>query len=236
MKAADIMDAPGPSVSPETAVVEAVRKMLEHKVSGLPVVDEEGRLVGMITEGDLLRRSELGTERKITGFAAVQAGAQKLAEEFVRAHAQKIGDVMTREPVSVDEETAIAAIVALIEDRHLHLIPVVRKGALIGMIGRPCLLRALIQRAEAQADTPTDDESIRTALIAVYDREAWAPLSQVDVIVRNGNVELRGNVTDPTKRKALVVAAQAIAGVKSVTDHLSPKSRGNTKTRDSDGE
>jgi CBS domain-containing protein len=229
MKATDIMDAPGPSVSPDTPIVEAVRKMLEHKVSGLPVVDEEGRLVGMITEGDLLRRSELGTERKLTGFAAVQAGAQKLAEEFVRAHAQTIGDVMTREPVAIEEETAIAAVVALIEEKHLHLIPVVRRGSLIGMIGRPCLLRALIERAEAQVEKPTDDESIRTALLALYDREAWAPLSQVDVIVRNGNVELRGNVTDPTKRKALVVAAQAIAGVKSVKDHLSPHSRGKAK-------
>lgn len=229
MKATDIMDAPGPSVSPDTPIVEAVRKMLEHKVSGLPVVDEEGRLVGMITEGDLLRRSELGTERKLTGFAAVQAGAQKLAEEFVRAHAQTIGDVMTREPVAIEEETAIAAVVALIEEKHLHLIPVVRRGSLIGMIGRPCLLRALIERAEAQVEKPTDDESIRTALLALYDREAWAPLSQVDVIVRNGNVELRGNVTDPTKRKALVVAAQAIAGVKSVKDHLSPQSRGKAK-------
>jgi len=229
MKAADIMDAPGPSVTPETPVVEAVRKMLEHKVSGLPVVDEEGRLVGMITEGDLIRRSELGTERKITGFAAVQAGTQKLAEEFVRAHAQKIGDVMTRDPMSVDEETRIAAIVSLIEDRHVHLIPVVRKGALIGMIGRPCLLRALIEASEAQVEKPKDDESIRNALIAVYDREVWAPLSQVDVIVRNGIVELSGNVTDPTKRKALVVAAQAIPGVKAVKDHLAPKSRGKAK-------
>ena len=229
MKAADIMDAPGPSVSPETHVVEAVRKMLEHKVSGLPVVDEEGRLVGMITEGDLLRRSELGTERKVTGFAAVQAGAQKLAEEFVRAHAQTIGDIMTKEPMSVDEETRITAIVTLIEERHVHLIPVVRNGALIGMIGRPCLLRALIEAAEAQVEKPTDDESIRTALLALYDRESWAPLSQVDVIVRDGNVELRGNVLDPTKRKALVVAAQAIPGVKSVKDHLGQKTRGKAK-------
>jgi CBS domain-containing protein len=229
MRAADIMDAPGPSVTPDTPVVEAVRKMLEFKVSGLPVVDQEGRLVGMITEGDLLRRSELGTERKITGFAAVQAGAQKLAEEFVRAHAQTIGDVMTREPMSVDEDTRITAIVSLIEERHVHLVPVVRKGALVGMIGRPCLLRALIERSEAQVEKPADDESIRNQLIAIYDREAWAPLSQVDVVVRDGKVELRGNVTDPTKRKALVVAAQAIPGVKSVTDHLAPKSRGKAK-------
>lgn len=229
MRAADIMDAPGPSVTPETPVVEAVRKMLEHRVSGLPVIDEEGRLVGMITEGDLLRRSELGTERKITGFAAVQAGAEKLAREFVRAHAQKIGDVMTREPVSVDEEARIATIVTLIEDRRLHLIPVVRKGALIGIIGRPCLLRALIEAADARVEKSTDDESIRTALLALYDREAWAPLSQVDVIVRDGTVELRGNVTDPTKRKALVVAAQAIPGVKAVKDHLVPKTHGKAK-------
>jgi CBS domain-containing protein len=229
MKAADIMDAPGPSITPETPVVEAVRKMLEHKVSGLPVVDAEGRLVGMITEGDLLRRSELGTERKITGFAAVQAGTQKLAEEFVRAHAQTIGDVMTKDPLSVDEETRIVAIVTMIEERHVHLIPVVRKGALIGMIGRPCLLRALIERAEAPDERPRDDESIRTALLALYDREAWAPLSQVDVVVRDGNVELRGNVSDPTKRKALVVAARAIPGVKSVKDHLAPKARGKAK-------
>ena len=229
MRAADIMDAPGPSVTPETPVVEAVRKMLEHKVSGLPVVDEDGRLVGMITEGDLLRRSELGTERKLTGFAAIKAGTQKLAEEFVRAHAQKVGDVMTKGPMAVDEEARIATIVTLIEDRRLHLIPVVRKGALIGIIGRPCLLRALIEAADARVEKSTDDESIRTALLALYDREAWAPLSQVDVIVRDGTVELRGNVTDPTKRKALVVAAQAIPGVKAVKDHLLPKTQGKAK-------
>jgi CBS domain-containing protein len=224
MRADDIMDPPGPSVSPETSVFEAVRRMLEHKVSGLPVVDAEGALVGMITEGDLLRRSELGTERKLTGFAAIKAGTHKLAEEFVRAHAQTIGDVMTKDPVAVDLDTPISTIVTLIEDRHLHLIPVLRERQLIGMIGRPCLLRALIRRGEEQGDKPADDESIRNALLAVYGREAWAPLSQVDVVVRNGNVELRGNVTDPTKRKALVVAAQAIAGVKSVKDRLSPKS------------
>jgi CBS domain-containing protein len=230
MKAADIMDAPGPSVAPETTVIEAVKLMLAHKASGLPVVDASGALVGMITEGDLLRRSELGTERKHTGFAAVQAGQKKLAEDFVRAHAQTICDVMTKGPVAIDEEATIAAIVSLIEDKHLHLIPVVRQGRLVGMIGRPCLLRAFIQRAEAPSAIATDDDTIRNALIAVYSREPWAPLSQVDVIVRGGNVELRGNVTDPTKRKALVVAAQAIAGVKSVKDRLSPKAGGKSKT------
>jgi CBS domain-containing protein len=229
MRADDIMDAPGPSLTPETPVFEAVRLMLEHKVSGLPVVDAEGALVGMITEGDLLRRSELGTERKLTGFAAIKAGTQKLAEEFVRAHAQTIGDVMTKNPVAIDLDTPIATIVSLIEDKHLHLIPVVRERQLIGMIGRHCLLRALIRRGEEQSDKPADDESIRNALLAVYNRETWAPLSQVDVVVHDGNVELRGNVTDPTKRKALVVAAQAIAGVKSVRDRLPPKSSGKAK-------
>jgi len=223
MRAADIMDGPGPTVSPETKVVDAVRLMLEHKVSGVAVIDASGQLVGMITEGDLLRRSELGTERKLTGFAAVQAGTQKLAEEFVRAHAQTIGDVMTRAPACVDEDAGIEAIVGLIEDRRLHLVPVVRQGRLIGMIGRPCLLRTLIRRSEAVEITPIDDDSIRTALLAVYGREPWAPLSQVDVIVRNGNVELHGNVTDATKRKALIVAAKAIPGVKAVKDHMASK-------------
>ena len=229
MKALDIMERPGPTVSPETTVLDTVRLMLEHKVSGVAVVDSSGNLVGMITEGDLLRRSELGTERKVTGFAAVQAGTTKLAEDFVRAHSQKIGDVMTEGPVAIEEETGIEGIVELIEGRHLHLVPVVRQGFLIGMIDRPCLLRALIRRAEAPEDMPVDDDSIRTALLALYGREAWAPLSQVDVIVRNGNVELRGNVTDPTKRKALVVAAEAIPGVKSVKDRLSLKQSGKAK-------
>jgi CBS domain-containing protein len=223
MKAVDIMDVPGPSVSPQTAVLEAVQLMLDRKVSALPVIDSSNVLVGMITEGDLLRRSELGTARKRSGFSAVQAGTTKLAEEFVRAHAQRIGDVMTRPPVSVSEETSITEVVDLIEKRHLHHLLVVKDGRLVGVIGRPDLLRALIRRAEPTNNRPRDDDTIRNALLAVYGREAWAPLSKVDVVVREGIVELRGHLADEMKRRALIVAAEAIAGVKSVKDLLSPK-------------
>src|SRR5579864_6900831 len=100
MRAHQIMTRGVISVTPETSIVDAANKMLEHHVSGLPVIDQAGHLVGIVSEGDFLRRSEIGTERKRSRWLQFLFGPGRTASEFVHQRGRKVGEVMTSEPLT----------------------------------------------------------------------------------------------------------------------------------------
>jgi CBS-domain-containing membrane protein len=220
MKAKDVMTSPVISIEADAAVLQAVRIMLQRRVSGLPVIDKNGGLIGIVTEGDFLRRAETGTMRRRPRWLEFLIGPGRLAEEYTHSHGRKINDVMTSDPVSVTEDTSLDEIVKLMEKRQIKRVPVLRDGRLVGIVSRANLLHALAGLAREVKPTVQSDEAIRALLLAELAKQSWAPVALIDPIVRNGVVELWGTITDERERQALVVAAENVPGVKAVEDHL----------------
>lgn len=220
MRVEDVMTHHVITVSPNDFITRAVRVMLQNKISGLPVLDVDGRLVGMITEGDLLRRAETATQRNRPRWIEFFLGPGKLAEDYTHTHGRKVREVMSSDPVTVAEETPLEDVVALMEKHSIKRVPVIRGTKVVGIVSRANLLHALARLSGEAKPSNADDKSIREAVLAELKREKWAPVDALDIIVRNGVVDLWGSITDERERAALVVAAENIPGVKAVRDHL----------------
>jgi CBS domain-containing protein len=220
MKAKDVMTRNVISIAPDAAVFEALRLMLQHKISGLPVVDRAGGVVGIVTEGDFLRRAETGTERKRPRWLELIVGPGRLAEDYVRSHARRVDEVMTCNVETVAEDAQLGDIVALMERHRIKRVPVVREGQVVGIVSRANLLWALASVAAEIPPGPHSDEAIHEGVLAELDRQSWGPRNSIDVIVRNGVVELWGTVIDSRLRDAARVAAETVPGVKVVKSHI----------------
>jgi CBS domain-containing protein len=221
MKAKDVMTSPVVSVDPGDAILQAVRIMLERRISGLPVIDKDGHLVGMVTEGDFLRRVETGTQRRRSRWLELLIGPGRLAEEYTRSHSRKVSEVMTHDPTTVAEGAPLDEIVQLMEKRQIKRIPVVREERVVGIVTRANLVHAIASALrEAQPAAASDDAGIRASLMAELAKQTWAPVALINPIVKDGIVELWGTITDERQRQAVMVAAQNIPGVKEVRDHL----------------
>lgn len=220
MKAKDVMTADVMTVTEDTSVLEAIRLMLQRKISGLPVVDASGALVGMVTEGDLLRRVELGTERTRTRWIEFLAGPGRQADEYARAHGRKVGDVMTREVRTVPEHASLNDALDSMERYHIKRVPVMRGHKMIGIITRSNLLRAIAGLAQAARPVTAFDVTIRENLLAELKKQPWAPGALINVGVSDGVVTFSGAILDERQRHALRVCAENIPGVKKVEDHL----------------
>jgi len=218
MKAKDVMTMGVVTVANDAPINEAIRLMLQRKISGLPVVASSGALVGMVTEGDFLRRSELGTERAARWIEFL-LGTGKLAEDYVHAAGRKVQDVMTDEVHTVEEETPLSEVVATMERQKIKRVPVLRGDKLVGIVTRANLLHALAAKQHTNTEV-SSDITIRTKLMVELQKQPWAPLASIDITVRDGVVTLSGSILDDRQRKALRVAAENIPGVKKVEDHL----------------
>ena len=220
MKAKDIMTSNVISVESTANVMHAVRLMLQNRISGLPVVDTDGNLVGIVTEGDFLRRSETATERKRPRWLEFLLGPGRLAEDYVQTHGRKVDEVMSRDPYTITEDTPLEEIVGMMEKQRVKRLPVVRGRRLIGIVSRANILHAMASVAREIKPVATGDEAIRTQLIKEMDKRKWAPAALVNIVVRNGVVELCGSITDERQRTALKVLAENVPGVKDVRDRL----------------
>jgi CBS domain-containing protein len=218
MKAHDVMTWGAITVGPDESVTRAVRLMLQNKISGLPVVDDKGEFVGIVTEGDFLRRGELGTHRQRPRWLEFLLGPGRLAAEYVQASGQKVAQVMTREAKTITPETPLEEVVRLMERHRVKRLPVVQDGKLVGIVSRADLLHALGSLAPNLKPAAGDDATIREQIIAECAKQRWAP--RINVVVRDGVVELWGVITDDRARDAFIVAAENVPGVKDVRDHL----------------
>jgi CBS domain-containing protein len=219
MLARDVMTAPVVSVTPATRTRDAIELMLTHHLSGLPVLDEQGKLVGVLSEGDLIRRSELGTEKHRSRFIAFILGPGRAAHDYTKSHSRFVRGVMTQEVIAVAEDTSIEEIVGLMEKHAIKRMPVMRGDDIVGMVSRSDLLRALVA-ASRRRDVTMTDEAIRERILAEFAKEEWAPSNSVGVEVKDGAVTLRGTIFDARQRPALKVAAENTPGVKTVHDRL----------------
>jgi len=219
MRAHQIMTRPVVTVTPETTIVDAANLMLQRHVSGLPVVDIAGKLVGVVSEGDFIRRSEIGTGRKRGRWLRFILGPGKSASDFVHEHGRKVGEVMTKSPLTITEDTALAEIVALMEKNNVKRLPVVQGDKVVGIVSRANLLQAVASLARQVPDPTADDDHIRDRIIDTLEKNEWCPFG-LSVIVRDGIVHLSGVITEERARQAAVVAAENVEGVKKVHDHL----------------
>jgi CBS domain-containing protein len=225
MLAQDVMTRAVLTVGPDATLVEAANRMLDAHVSGLPVVDAGGRLVGILSEGDLLRRAETGTARRHSGWAELFLGPGRLAGEYVHAHARTVHDLMTETPLTVTEDTKLSDVVDLMERRRIKRVPVVRGHALVGVVSRADVVRALLTKLSAvppadEADAATDDATIRDAVRRELALSKWVNAHNVSVYVNAGVVTLEGVLFNEAIRPALRVAAENTPGVKSVQDRM----------------
>jgi CBS-domain-containing membrane protein len=220
MQAKDVMTHPVISVSTRGSILEAVRLMLQHKISGLPAFDGSGNLAGIVTEGDFLRRAETDTLRRRPRWIEFFVGPGKLAEEYVHASARKVSEVMTTEVHAVSEDTPLDEVVTIMEQHRIRRVPVMRGKKVVGIVTRANLLRALMNAAQQRQSMSTDDATIRSQLLSHLAYQKWAPTEAIDVAVVNGTVTLSGFITDERQRRALCIAAENIPGVKKVEDQL----------------
>lgn len=204
----------------ETAINDAVRLMVVNRISGLPVVDSSGTVVGILSEGDLLRRTELGTKARVAAWIGWLAGQGRAAREYVREHARKVGDIMSTPVITVTPQTGLAEIVALMESRRIKRVPVVQSGRLVGILTRSDLMRALESLLPKMDTRPVADAELRRRLLASLRQQRWAPRGSIDVKVENGVAELLGVITDERTRDAARVLFENTPGVRGVVDHL----------------
>jgi CBS domain-containing protein len=218
MRAHQIMTRPVITVTPDTTIVEAATVMLQRHVSGLPVVDASGKLVGVVSEGDFIRRAEIGTGRRRGRWLRFVLGPGKSASDFVHEHGRRVSEIMSTSPFTITEDTALAEIVALMEKNHVKRLPV-RGHQLVGIVSRANLLRAVASLARQIPDPTADDDHIRNRVIDALEKNDWCPFG-LGVIVKDGIVHLSGVITEEGSRQAAVVAVENVQGVHKVHDHL----------------
>ena len=219
MRAHQVMTKSVVTVTPETTILEAANIMLQRHVSALPVLDPTGKLVGIVSEGDFIRRSEIGTQRKRSRWLKFLLGPGEAASDFVLEHGRKVSEVMTREPLTVTEDTTIEEIVTSMETNGVKRLPVMRGDKLVGIVSRANLLQAVASLAREIPDPTADDDHIRRRIIDVLEKNDWCPMG-LGVVVRDGIVHLSGVITEERSRQAAIVGAENVAGVKKVHDHL----------------
>jgi CBS domain-containing protein len=219
MRAHQIMTRSVITITPDATILEAAKTMLRHHVSGLPVVNTAGTLVGIVWEGDFVRRNEIGTQRKRGRWLKFLLGAGSAATDYVHEYGRKISDVMTSEPLTVTEDATLEEIVTLMETNGIKRLPVMKGDKLVGIVSRANLLQAVASLAREIPDPTADDDHIRSRVIAAIEKNDWSPFG-LNVIVRDGIVHLSGVVTEERSRQAAMVAAQNVAGVQKVHDHL----------------
>ena len=219
MQAKDIMSSPVVTVTPDASVAEAAALLLEKRISGVPVVDNTGQIVGILSEGDLLRRVETNTQRHRPHWLEMLLGQSGDAGSFIKSHASRVGDVMSHDVIASSPEASLREIAELMERHGIKRVPIVDGGRLVGIVSRATLMQGLLADRRSSAASTSDDQ-IRDKLTDLLLGQTWIDLNRINVVVSGGTVQLWGTVIDDEQRRALTVAAESIAGVRSVEDHL----------------
>jgi CBS domain-containing protein len=220
MQAKDIMSSPVVTVTPDASVADVAALLLEKRISGVPVVDSAGQIAGIISEGDLLRRVETDTERHRPHWLEMLLGRSGDAGSFIKSHASRVGDVMSHDVIASYPEASLREIAELMERHGIKRVPIVDGGRLVGIVSRANLVQGLLADRSKPAAGSTGDDQIRDKLTDLLRGQAWIDLNRINIVVSGGIVQLWGTVIDDEQRRALTVAAESIAGVRSVEDHL----------------
>jgi CBS domain-containing protein len=223
MKARDVMASPVITVKLSASVQEVAKILLERRISAVPVVDEHGKIVGIVSEGDLMHCAEAGTERKHAWWLRGFIGDETLATEYVEAHARKVVDVMTRDVISATPDSPLHEIAALMETNAIKRVPIVKDGYLVGLVSRANLIQAVASGRKV-LDIPISDTVIRDKIMAALKAEAWAHTGLLNITVNNGVVDICGTTGSEAERKAIRVAAESTPSVSVGKDNMIKRS------------
>lgn len=224
MRASDVMGRQIVTITPEKTIQEAATLMLSHGVSALPVVRPDGALLGIVSEGDLMRHADADTERQPSWWLRLLMGRDTLANIYVKEHSRRVEDVMTRKVVTAAPTTSTRDIAALLGRHRIKRVPIVADGKIVGIVSRADLIQMLASIPAADTHHSNDDRSLREKILQRIDQEDWARGSLINVSVSDGAVDLWGVVHSAAEQKALRVAAENIPGIRAVTDntHIRP--------------
>jgi len=221
MRAVEVMTTKVITVGENASVAEVAKLLAERGISAVPVVDKENRVIGIVSEGDLLHRTETGTEKCRSWWLEMMASTNQLAGDYIKSHSANVKDVMTRDVISVSDTIPLADIAILLEANRIKRVPVVRDGKLVGIVSRANLVRALAMTVnELPSNAKVDDRTIRDKLLAELKAQKWAEVSPANVTVKDGVVHLWSSYLSEREKRALVVAAETTPGVRRVEDHM----------------
>ena len=220
MKAADVMATKVITVRLDTPVAMIAEVLLANRISAVPVVNDKDVLVGIVSEGDLIHRVEAGTERHRSWRLELLTGKEILAHEFVMSYGRKAADVMTRPVISVQPDTPLGDIAALLEKHRIKRVPVASNGKIVGIVSRANLIQALVNLNRAKTETSVDDLTLHSDILKQLRSKPWVDPSKISILVNNGNVELWGIVDSETEKNAIRVAVEVTPGVRQVANKL----------------
>lgn len=218
MKAMDVMVREVVTVKPDDAVADAIKLLIARDVSALPVVDDGGHVVGVISEADLIHREEIGTEKHRPWWLEALTPASILAEDYAKSHGRRVSEIMSTTVVSATEETPLGEIATLLEKRRIKRVPILRDGKLVGVVSRSNLIQALASAQEQAAAAGDNDRKIRAEILDRLGNQDWTDFGSRNVIVSDGVVHLWGLVGSAEEHKALLALAEDVPGVIRVSD------------------
>jgi CBS domain-containing protein len=219
MHVRDVMVAPVITVKPSTTVKEVAELFLKKRISAAPVLDSRQKLVGIVSEGDLLHRVEAGTERHRSWWLEGFIGNDTLAAEYIKAHGRNVSDVMTRKVITASPQTPLHEVATLMEKNAIKRVPVLENDQLVGIVSRANLIQA-VATARKLLDIPLSDTTIREKILSDLKKQPWAHTTMLNVTVNTGVVDVWGIAESAAERKAIKVAAESTPGVCAVNDHL----------------
>lgn len=220
MQARDVMVSPVITVSPDSSVRDVAKIFLKHEISAVPVVDGNGKLAGIVTEGDLIHRVENDTETRRSPWLRFFTQEDVLAAEYVKSHSRKVADVMTKRVIFAAPDASLSDIAMLMERHSIKRVPIVNKGQLVGIVSRANLIQA-IATARPSFQIPLSDQAIRDKLLAHLRGQKWPHTNQLNATVKDGVVDVWGICHSDAEREAVQVAAENIPGVRAVKNNLS---------------
>jgi CBS domain-containing protein len=221
MRASDVMVTGVITVKLSSNVQDVAELLLANRISAVPVIDDAGKLVGMVSEGDLLRRSEADTGHERSWWLRLLMGREYLAAEYVKEHSRRVADVMTRGVISAEPGTPVADIATLLERHRIKRVPIVQSGKVVGIVSRANLIQALATfRKKLTSPQPVADTELREKIASWLKSEPWVRQFLVNVTVTEGAVDLWGLVDSAAEKKALRVAIENMPGVKAVNDNV----------------
>jgi CBS domain-containing protein len=218
MKAIDVMTPGAVTIAPDADIGEAIKLLKEHDVSALPVVDDSGTVVGIISEADLVRRTEIGTDRHRPWWTEAMTPAAELAGDFAKAHGRKVHEVMTSDVVSASRETSLGEIASLLERNRIKRLPILQDGKLVGMVSRANLVQALAAAFPSSTDAAPADRAIRLDILDRLGDQSWTDFGSRNIIVKDGVVHLWGLVGSQQELDALTALVEEVPGVRKIVD------------------
>ncbi len=224
MKARDVMVSPVITVRPTASVKDVAKIFIENRISAVPVVDDQGKLIGIVSEGDLLHRAEADTQRRRPWWLLVMTSDETLAADYIKAHSRKVADVMTKDVITAAPDTPLHEIARALERYAIKRVPIVQDGQIVGIVSRANLIQAVASDRKKPEISPSDT-AIREKLLAHLQAQRWADTGLVNATVTDGVVDLWGVSSSDVEQKAIRIAAESIPGVVAVNDHLIKRPR-----------